>query len=277
MYLLFDIGGTKTRLAISPDGKTFENPMIINTHHDFDQGIEDIRNNVFAMKQGLRLKAAFGGIAGILDNQRTTLFKAPHLPNWSEQFLRDRLEDALECPIYLENDSALVGLGEAIYGAGKGASIMAYLTISTGVGGVRIVNGRIDCSAYGFEPGHQIINFSDFEFPKVFKPRELESYISGSALQHLYDKDPAEIHDPQVWAEVEKLLAVGIHNTILYWSPAVIVLGGGLIKNISTEEVMRHLKKTLKLFPELPEIKKATLENLGGLYGALEYLKQTEH
>jgi glucokinase len=50
------------------------------------------------------------------------------------------------------------GLGEAVFGAGKGREIVVYMTISTGVGGARIVGGKIDASAMGFEPGHQIID-----------------------------------------------------------------------------------------------------------------------
>ena len=34
----------------------------------------------------------------------------------------------------------MVGLGEAVHGAGRGNCIVMYMTISTGVGGARIVH-----------------------------------------------------------------------------------------------------------------------------------------
>src|SRR6185436_9338463 len=57
---------------------------------------------------------------------------------------QSELNKLFNCPVYLENDAALCGLGEASVGAGQGSKIMVYLTISTGVGGARIVGGKID-------------------------------------------------------------------------------------------------------------------------------------
>jgi len=40
MYLLFDIGATKTRIAVSKDRVTFEDPVIFNTVADYSAGIK---------------------------------------------------------------------------------------------------------------------------------------------------------------------------------------------------------------------------------------------
>ena len=87
------------------------------------------------------------------------LVNAPHLPGWIRKPFSERLKAELACPVFLENDSAIVALGEAHHGAGKGDDIMAYLTVSTGMGGARIVHGAIDVNVFGFEPGHQYIDF----------------------------------------------------------------------------------------------------------------------
>ena len=39
MFLVFDIGGTNMRLAVSRDGKNIEEPKILKTPKDFDEGI----------------------------------------------------------------------------------------------------------------------------------------------------------------------------------------------------------------------------------------------
>jgi len=167
-------------------------------------------------------------------------------------------------------------LGEATFGAGKGKGIVVYMTISTGIGGARIVDNNLDENAMGFEPGHQIINFQSKFHLKYGAPGDLESYASGSALQKRYKKMPSKITDKKIWKQVHQYLAYGLHNAIVFWSPDIIVLGGGLMNHtaIKISELQKNIKKTLKIFPKTPLIKKATLKDVGGLYGALCLLKQ---
>ena len=44
MYILFDIGGTNMRVALSRDGITFGEPKIIPTPKDFDAGMLALKN-----------------------------------------------------------------------------------------------------------------------------------------------------------------------------------------------------------------------------------------
>src|SRR6185437_2466030 len=109
--------------------------------------------------QGTITQAA-GGIAGVLNKAKDQLLNAPNLVNWINQPLGQSLSDIVSVSVKLENDASLGGLGEATYGSGQGYKIVGYLTIGTGVGGTRIVNGRIDQNALGFEPGHQTIDIN---------------------------------------------------------------------------------------------------------------------
>lgn len=224
----------------------------------------------------------WGGIRGVLDKNKERLVKDTYLDEWVDQPLKERLEKELHTKFYFENDSELIGLGEAISGAGRGYGIVAYLTISTGVGGVRIVERKVDEHTYGFEPGHQIIDVDGTINPDTYKKEkdwnvgELESIVSGIAIKLHYGKDPHEITDEKIWQEISRYLAVGVYNTVIHWSPDVVVLGGGMMKSpgILIDVVKSHLRQILKIFPKHPEIKKAELGDFGGLYGALEYIKQ---
>ena len=277
-YLLFDIGGTKTRLAVSSDRKSFGEPKIVPTPKNFNEAIALFQKVASELRGSEKITAAAGGIAGPLDKEKAKLVNSPNLPDWVQKALKEELQKAIDAPVYLENDAAIVALGEAIYGAGRGEEIVAYITVSTGVGGARIVDGRIDKNAMGFEPGHQIIDPAGALCPICNKPGHLEGYVSGTALEKRYKTKPHEITDPKVWDEIAKWLAYGLNNVIVHWSPDIVVLGGSMIvrdPGIPIDRVRFYLKENLRIFPEPPPIEKATLSDLGGLYGALALLNQS--
>ena len=172
----------------------------------------------------------------------------------------------------MENDTALVGLGEATSGAGLGKSIVAYITVSTGVGGVRIVDGKIDRNSFGFEPGHQVIlpNGSSCNCGGI---GHLETLVAGFYLERTYKQKPEDIKDPEVWDEVAKYLGLGLCNSIVHWSPDIVVLGGAVMKSVDLEKVKVYLKEYLTIFPQPPDLVPAKFDADGGLYGALELLK----
>jgi predicted NBD/HSP70 family sugar kinase len=253
--ILFDIGGTKMRVAYSTNGESFEEPKVVPTPESYEAGKQTFFNLVEECSKGREIGAIVGGMSRNVAN----------IP--FEQFKKD-LAERFGAKLFLENDAALVGLGEAVFGAGKNFEIVAYLTVSTGVGGARIVNGQIDEHAIGFEPGKQIL---DIENGKT-----LEDLISGRALEANFGKKPKEIEDPEVWDDLAHKLAVGLNNIIVEWSPNVVVLGGSMITGdpaISVGKSEQYLKDILKIFPDVPVIKKAELLDLGGLWGGLAYLK----
>ena len=59
-------------------------------------------------------------------------------------------------PAYLENDANVAGLAEALVGAGKGLQTVFYVTISTGIGGVLVFDGKTVSGKHGF--GGEIAN-----------------------------------------------------------------------------------------------------------------------
>jgi glucokinase len=275
MYLLFDIGGTKIRLARGEAG-LIDEPRIIATPRQFKDGITAIEKVALEIGRGAQFDGVCGGIAGVLNRGKTRLVHGPHLKGWEGKQLVSSLGKIFGAPVHLENDAAMAGLGEAVYGAGQGFGIVQYYTIGTGVGGARIVNGAIDAASYGFEPGHQIIMKCGAE--KRTRPRTLEEYVSGSGLAFHYQKDPSRIHEEKIWNETAVWLAHGLYNSMLHWSPEVIVLGGGLI--IHNAILLKVVRKALRAFPnvypKMPTIKRAKLGDVSGLYGALANIEQVQ-
>jgi predicted NBD/HSP70 family sugar kinase len=253
--ILFDIGATKIRVAYSADGEIFEKPKVFETPKNYDEGISLFIKSARECANGREIKSISGGMSRSISG-------------WTYEKFRNDLVDKFGAHVYTENDAAIVGLGEATWGAGRGSKIVAYITVSTGVGGVRIVDGKIDERSIGFEPGKQIID--------IDTNKTLEDMISGKALERKTGKHPKEITDPAVWIEHAKILAIGLNNIIVEWSPDCIVLGGSMITGdpaIPLDKTEEYLKEILKIFPKLPAIKVAELGDFGGLYGALAFIK----
>jgi len=279
MFAYFDIGGTKTRVAVSIDGHSFGDPVKFDTPKDYTEGLHAVHDALKSLSGGTPFEAAGGGIAGPIDREHTMLINSPNLPEWvGKPFVQD-MGSLLGCPVYIENDSAIVALGEAHYGAGKGDPIVAYITVSTGVGGSRIVNGFIDQGAHNYEPGQQIIDFDKSACPECVSAHT-EDYLSGTATAHRFNMKAYEVKDPQVWEDLARWLAIFLNNTIVHWAPHSVVLGGAMIVGdpaIPVDRVEEHLNEICLIYPEKPKIKKAQLEDLGGLFGALVFVKQQQH
>ncbi len=280
MYITFDIGGTKTRIGISKDGKSFENIISFATPKDFEEGMGAIEKHIKDLMGNAEITAMAGGIAGPLDKEKTMAVGGPNISGWHNKPLKEELSKILGVPVHLENDAAMGTLGEANFGAGKGKKVVVYMTISTGVGGARTVDGVLDPSAMGYEPGWQIIDASETlcSDDTCVGKKYLIHHISGADIERHTGKKPYEITDTDFWDNEAHLLAYGLHNIAVIWSPDIIVLGGSMMKEIGIpiEAVRSYTKKEMQIFPEIPEIAHAKLGDELGLYGALAFLKQQE-
>lgn len=247
MFLTFDIGATNMRLAVSADGKNLKEIKVIPTPQSFTDGVKLFRETLAPMTNE-PISACAGGITKAL--------------NWDPETLKSSIKEITNSSVILENDAAIGGLGEAKFGAGRDKKIVAFLTISTGVGGARIVDGKIDASSLGFEPGHQIID----------RGQTLEQLVSGRGIKQRYQKDPEDLKEPDLWQQVARNLSFGLNNITVMWSPDIIVLGGSVMQSVDIKEVNENLKQVLTVFPNPPIVVKSALGDESGLLGALSLI-----
>lgn len=277
IYVLFDIGGTKTRVAVSHDLETLGEHISFKTPVAFADGMTKLLEAVVKLTGKEEIVAFAGGIRGPLNEEKTGIENDSILSLWAGKSVVEAIKKKYDTPVFLENDAAIAGVGEAIFGAGKGADIVAYHTVSTGVGGAKIENGDVDDSTIGFEPGHQIIDVDRTVLGEEIRPT-LENVVSGTAVKQRFGVEPYEIPQSDVlWDELAEYLAQGLCNTIMYWSPEIIVLGGSMIlgdPKIEIEPIRKYTVEALDNFEPCPFITLAKLGDEAGLYGAMAILKK---
>ena len=121
---------------------------------------------------------------GPLDGRAGVLIEPPNLPrDWWGYPLGPSLGDTLDLPWALERDTVGTILGEWCFGAGRGSNDLVYMTVSTGVGGAVISDGRLLLGPDGVagELGHMIV---DMDGPPCGcgGRGHVESFASGTGI-----------------------------------------------------------------------------------------------
>lgn len=309
-----DIGGTKLAVgAADSTGRLLAHcrlPSLVSRGPD--AVVADIIRMVNAVvsvaKNRVRDGAAdlsFLGVAspGPLSQSRGVILSTPNMPGWEEYPLMDRLKQAFHCPAVLENDANAAGLGEALFGAGKGRRFVAYFTISTGIGGGFVQNGRVLHGADGnaAEFGHTIVVPWGGAMCGCGRPGHLEAYANGAGIvrrarEHLASGQASTLADvagsvdaitPQhiakaaedgdalcraIWEETAAYLAVGIVNIVHTFNPDVVVLGGGVtnVGDLLMVPVRRAVQaRVMPDYRDTFTIERAALGDTVGVMGAI--------
>ncbi|MBU1500467.1 ROK family protein [Patescibacteria group bacterium] len=262
--LLFDIGGTKMRLALC-DGTSLSLVQTYATPKDPEEAIKMVLSYISISEKEGEIERIVGGVAGTISDG--IVQHSPNLPEWNGVSFGTLLAQASGVSVSMYNDADLAGLGEAVYGAGKEAVLVGYLGIGTGVGGTLIHNKRIVPFVHGLEPGKQIIDHHT--------GKTLEDAVSGAGIQ----KETGELSESlprSFYEERTVLLATGIYNTVRHWSPDVLVLGGSLMNEETAFRLLDVQTELARIADgvEMPTLAKGILEDQSGLYGALAIATQ---
>lgn len=227
---------------------------------------------------------------GPLDHLAGIVHEAPNIPGFVEFPLGRRLADALGLEaIYLDRDTVMAAVGEAVGGAALGARDFIYITISTGIGGAIVSGGRLlrGAADTAGEVGH---------FPVALEgPRCgcgsygcVESLAAGRFIAEAFGVEDAAVvfaaagaNDPRaqsIIARAEKALgnlAVGLANAI---SPAVIVVGGSIAEHEPghTLDPMRSAiaARAFKVAAAAVRVVPAALGRDVGMLGAVIYARE---
>ena len=275
--IALDIGGTKIIAAAATRDGTILRQLRAETPRPLQEGLDLLFRLIREIAQGEPIEAIGISCGGPLDAENG-IVSPVHQPEWRQLPLVDILRKEFSCPFRVEVDTDAAALAEYRFG-GRQSPRMLYLTLSTGMGGGLLVDGKIYRGQGGAHPevGHQAIPYRLHGQPGT-EPIPcpcgatgcLEALISGTAIRTLYGK-PAQELLPVEWEEVGHNLGVGLRNLAAIYAPEVIVLGGGVVTGgasffLPTAETV--MREGLRIVPS-PRLEISTLGYETALQGAV--------
>src|SRR3990167_5183810 len=267
MILAIDVGGTKTLLAVFDDNKKLVEQVKFPTPKDYSEFIKSINE----AKEKLTTKRFFAGAVGIrgLVDRRKGILITDSILDWHNAPLAKDLSEIFSCGFSVENDSKLAGLSEATLPNNAKYKKITYITISTGIGSVFIVDKKIDTNLVSSEIGKWV-----FEHDNKFQT--WENFASGKAIVDKYKKRASELEDETSWKSISKNMAIGILNASAAYTPDLIIIGGGVGEHFTKFE--KPLLQALQDFPHesiiIPKIIGAERSEEAVIYGCLELALQ---
>lgn len=270
-----DIGGTKLMVAAAdPHTLHATATETAATPGGLEDGIDLLHTLIGRVTHGASIRGIAAAIGGPLDWQ-TGVVSPLHQPAWRQVPLGRIMRDRWQVPFRCDVDTNVAALGEYHLGEYTESRLL-YLTLSTGMGGGLVIDGRIYRGGMGGvhpEVGHQAVPFRCSHPERVQcecgAPDCLEGLISGNAIRRIYGKPPEELA-PAEWQEVAWNLGMGLRNLAAIYAPDVIVIGGGLARQ--GEKLLEPARAVMTAHLKLVPAPRVTVSKLGydtALRGAL--------
>lgn len=297
--LAVDVGGTRLRAALVNDRGHVMHRQSLRT--PADEGAEAV---VAAIASACRAVIAAAGAPsdlklglcapGPLDARRGIALATPTIRGFTDFPLRHAVSDALGLPVVIENDGPCAALGEWLCGAGRGVENFVYVTISTGIGGGIISEGRLLRGRLGLAGhiGHIPIRSETGAICFCGQRGCWEAEASGSALTKkarvagFADLADAFAHaaagDAQAHAFADAAaadIALGLAGVIHVLSPERVVIGGGVSNafGLLGPMILAHVEARVIAPFRGVEIVPAALGDDSGLAGAAQLVLRPEH
>lgn len=229
-----ELGGTKTIVVLGEPGRLAARHILATTTPEETlataaavlrawQGEAPLDAVGVASFGPLRLRPDVPGFGHMLQTPKT---------GWSGADIVGAIAGTVDCPVSIDTDVNAAALAEFHHGAGRGCSIIVYLTIGTGVGG-GIVAG--DAPLHGRmhpEIGHQQFRrMAGDGFAGIcpFHGDCIEGLVSGPALAARFGCHPATVAGGDArWNAPAEDLAQLLASLLLTVSPDRIIIGGGV-------------------------------------------------
>lgn len=257
-----DLGGTKISCALADlEGQVIsQNTVPTNAQ----EGEIPVLNRIIQCVQTVlsngdmtidKVRAIGIGSPGPLDANTGVIITTPNLP-FKNFNLVNPLKEKFGVPVYLDNDANVAAIGEFMFGAAKGTENMVYFTVSTGVGGGAVLNGKVyrGNTSNALEIGHMTV-LPDGPRCGCGNIGCLEAVASGTAIgkrgrEAVESKVETSLRNYEnvtsyeVFKEAKagdkvakdivdsclNYLGIGVANAIAIFDPEMVIIGGGVSK-----------------------------------------------
>lgn len=298
-----DLGGTKICAAVVNFtgqvicGITLPTEVKKGENFILNRMIKIVENVIEKCKVDKREIVGLGiGSPGPLDIEKGEIVCTPNLPFKNFNIVKP-IEENFKIPVYLDNDANAAALGEYMFGAGKGSKSMIFITVSTGIGGGAILNGRIyrGNTNNALEVGHMTLekegplcNCGNYGCAEVLasgtaiaregkRAVEIGEHTSLSKYNSITSKEvfkEAELGDEvseNILNRALNYLGICVSNVVTCFDPEIVVIGGGVSKggNIVLNKVKQVVqKRCFQYISENTKILPALLGENSGVIGA---------
>jgi glucokinase len=264
LVLALDFGGTKHTAALAHCGATAwecQERVYAPPGSNADTDVQVVLAMARKLLDGRTPDAVGVSFGGPVDFRTGTVRRSDHVPGWDNVPLARMLTTALGAPAAVDNDANAGAIGEHIYGAGKGRQHLLYVTVSTGVGGGWILDGKAWRGADGLagEIGHTVIDpegsrclcgkhgcverLASGPFLAVDARAQLTAEPERGAIIRRLAGDDLDAIDARLLSEAAaagddvaqeilrrgaRALGIGIANAANLVNPQIAVVGGGV-------------------------------------------------
>lgn len=302
-----DVGGTKTAAGVVDErGALVEFVQRPTPGADVDATEAVIVELVQALRARHDVRSVGIGAAAWLAEDRSTVVFAPHLA-WRGVAVRETLTSRVGLPLVVDNDANAAAWAEYRFGAARGHSTVACITLGTGIGGGLVIDGALVHGGHGLaaEFGHMAIEpdgrrcacggrgcwemyASGRALGRDARELAVESPGAAAGLLALAGGDLEMIDGPLVTqaaaagdpaattlcTRVGRWLGRGMANLAAVLDPDVFVVGGGV--SASGELLLRSAREEFELalsgrgFRPVADVRLAALGPQAGLIGAAD-------
>ncbi len=207
------------------------------------------------------------GMSGIIDNDMGAVAWSPLLTERNVD-LRGAFAERFGLPLHVDNDANVLTLAELWFGAGRGMSAFAVVTIENGVGMGVVLDNRLFRGArgMGLELGHTKVQL-DGALCRCGQRGCLEAYLADYALAReaatALHRNPRNLQSPNamldalfaqakaghsaartIFRRAGRYLSVGLSNVIQLFDPGLIILSGERMQYdyLYAEEVLAEMQ-----------------------------------
>ncbi len=258
VFIGVDLGGTRIRAArFTRDLDMQQRTETLTLNRE---GLEAVIKRMIEQvkivwpNDGTRVAGVGISAPGPVNPRTGVLVRPPNLHGWHNVPLEAIFRERLGVEIYLGNDANLAALAEATRGAARGYRDIVFLTISTGIGGGVITDGKllIGTNGLGGECGHLIVVTEEDRVSTLEKEaagpaiaRQARAAIekgeqsqilalahgSLDAINAAMVGKAALAGDPLAVRLIERagrMIGLGIVSLLHAFNPQIVVLGGGV-------------------------------------------------